>query len=214
MEFKTALRLDSRLAEAHSQYARHLRNRGRLGEALDQLRMARLDEPTSAPIVSQLSYVYYLDRQLDSALVESRRALDNDPTNRTTVALGALIRLATGLPDSARRLIDRASPTSPFITYVIAKSGDMATARQRLIDEDAQTPQPGFAETRRTYTYLGLGDTAKALSALERATDAREVWPATLSTYDPLYDSIRQTTRFRRLLDRVGLEPASSAALR
>jgi len=213
-EFKMAIRLDGHLAEARSQYARHLRNRGRFAEALGQLRAARAEDPVSAPIVSQLMYAYYLDHRLDSALVESNRALANDPGNRTTVALGALVRLAKGLPDSARRLIDRASPTTPFIAYVLAKSGDTAAARQRLRVEDAETPQPGLANTRRTYTYLGLGDTARALSALERATDAKEVWPSTLSVYDPLYDSIRQTVRFQNLLHRVGLAPAGSAGSR
>jgi hypothetical protein len=119
--------------------------------------------------------------------------------------MGALIRLARNLPDTARKLIDRASPTTPFVAYVIAKSGDTATARQRLRTQDAETPQSGFAETRRSYTYLGLGDTAMALSALERATDAREVWASTLSVYDPLYDSIRESVRFKQLLRRVRL---------
>src|SRR6185503_18267488 len=99
-------------------------------------RAARAEDPASAPIVSQLSYVYYLDHQLDSALVESERALENDPANRTTVALGALVRLANDRPDAARKLIDRASPTTPFVAYVIAKSGDTATARQRLRAQD------------------------------------------------------------------------------
>jgi serine/threonine-protein kinase len=206
-ELKTAIRLDGHLAEAHNQYARLLRNRGRFPAALIQLRAARADDPATAPIMSQLSYLYYLDGQLDSALVESQRALENDPASRTTVALGALVRLANHRPEEARKLIDRASQTSPFIAYVIARTGDTATARQRLREQDAQTPPPGFAETRRSYTYLGLGDTANALSALERATDAREVWPSTLSVYDPLYDPIRQSVRFKALLRRVGLAP-------
>ena len=205
-EFRTAIRLDSHLAEAHNQYARHLRNRGRLAEALRELRTARAEDPASAPIMSLLSYVYYLDHQLDSALVESERALQADPANRTSVALGALLRLAMNLPDTARKLIDRASPTTPFVGYVIAKTGDTTAARQLLRAQDAEVPQRGFAETRRSYTYLGLGDTAQALAALERATDAREVWASTLSVYDPLYDSIRESARFKRLLRRVRLD--------
>ena len=165
--------------------------------------MAHAEDPASAPIMSQLSYLYYLEHQLDSAMVESERALQTDPASRTSVALGALLRLAMNLPDTARKLIDRASPTTPFVGYVIAKAGDTAAARQLLRAQDAEVPQRGFAETRRSYTYLGLGDTAKALTALERATDAREVWASTLSVYDPLYDSIRESARFRALLRRV-----------
>jgi len=60
-------------------------------------------------------------------------------------------------------------------------------------------------ETQRAFTYLGLGDTASALSALERATDAREIWPLTGPIPGASYDPIRRSARFRELLKRVGL---------
>ena len=206
-ELRTAIRLDSRDVEAHVQYARHLRNRGRLEDALTELRTARAEDPTSALVLSQMAYAYYLDHQLDSALVESERALETDPNNRTTVVMGALIRLATNRPEEARTLIARAPATSPFLAYVTAKSGDSATARRLLRKQDAETPQPGLGETRRAYTYLGLGDTANALSALERAVDAKEIWAVLESYLDPIHDPIRESARFKALLRRVGLEP-------
>jgi len=171
------------------------------------LRAARAEDPSSAVVLSHLSYVYYLDGQMDSALAESRRALKLDPVNRTSVGMGALVRLGNKLPAEARELANRASTTTPFIAYVIAKSGDTAAARLRLQKQDAESPEPGMAETRRAYTYLGLGDTARALSALERATEAKEMWPALISFLDPLYESIRRSARFQALLSRVGLSP-------
>jgi hypothetical protein len=110
-------------------------------------------------------------------------------------------------PDEARKLIDRAPETSPFISYVIAKSGDTATARRRLREQDAESPQPGLAETRRAYTYLGLGDTANALSALERAVAAGEIWGVLESHLDPMNDPIRQSPRFQELLRKIKLRP-------
>ncbi len=206
-EFKTAILLDRHHVEARHQYARHLRNSGRLADAMTQLRAARAEDPASAPVLSHMSYLYYLDHQMDSALAESRRALEIDPINRTSVGMGALVRLGANLPVEARALADRASSTSPFIAYVIAKSGDTAMARQRLREQDAESPEPGMAETRRAYTYLGLGDTARAVSALERATEAKEIWPVLLSVLDPIYDPIRRSPRFQALLRRVGLRP-------
>jgi hypothetical protein len=54
-------------------------------------------------------------------------------------------------------------------------------------------------------TYLGLGDTAKAISALERASDAKELWLITSDLGDPGYNPIRGSARFAKLLERVGV---------
>jgi len=52
--------------------------------------------------------------------------------------------------------------------YGLAKTRDTLGARQLLRRLDARAPSWGD-ETQRRMTYLGLGDTASALSALERA---------------------------------------------
>ncbi len=206
-EFQTALRLDGRDVEAIMQYARHLRNRGRIAEAIRELRAARAADPASAGVLSQGAYLFYLDHQLDSALTESRRALENDPSNMPSIGNGALVMLALRRPEEARKLAELALPVFSIKEYLIAKSGDPATARLGLQKLDAQTPQPWMAETRRSYAYLGLGDTARALSAMERALDAREEWPGPFSPFDPMFDSVRRSVRYREILRRVGLTP-------
>jgi len=184
-----------------------LRNRGLLSEAMKPLRVARAEDPASAVVLSQVAYGYYLNRQMDSALAESRRALQNDPANRGSVGNGALIALGANLPVEARALADRPLPAFLIKEYVIAKSGDPDAARQGLQKLDAETPQPWMAETRRAYAYLGLGDTAKALSAMERALHAGEDWPGPFSLFDPMFDPVRKSARFRALLRRIGLAP-------
>jgi hypothetical protein len=69
-------------------------------------------------------------------------------------------------------------------------------------------------QTRRAWTFLGLGDTASALTALERATDRKEIWPAMYAASDPIYTSIRESARFRQLLKRVGLSEYVASAAR
>jgi len=203
-EFQTAIRLDGHNVEARVQYSRHLRFRGRPAEAMKQLRAARAEDPASAPVLSHMSFGYYLDGQMDSALVESRRASENDPANLTSIGLGARVLLGNNLPEEARKLAERA-PNAAGAGYVIGRSGDSAAARQRLRELDAETPQRWGAETRRAFTYLGLGDTARALSALERATDGKEIWFVFNGVTDAMFDSIRGSARFQALLRRVGL---------
>jgi TolB-like protein/tetratricopeptide (TPR) repeat protein len=203
-EFQTALRLERHNVEAHIQYARFLNTRGRHEDALRQLRLARDDDPVSAVVHAIMANTYFYQGQLDSALAESRRSLQNDATNYPSLGIGASIHLANGLPKEARDLADRAR-RFPLSMYVIAKTGDTAAVRQWLRELDGKTPQAPGSETRRAFAYLGLGDTARALAALERATDARELWHASNSPSDPAFAAIRESARFRALLRRVGL---------
>jgi tetratricopeptide (TPR) repeat protein len=189
------------------QYARHLLFRGRNEDAISQLRVARVEDPASALVLGWLSYAYLLSGQTDSALAESQRALENDSTSFSTLSQGAFVRLAVNRPDEALKLIARLREpvASMWSTYVIAKAGDTTTARRRLQAEDAEVPQPRFAELRRASSNLGLGDTARALDALERATASGYIWTSWTPISDPRFDAVRESPRFKALLRRVNL---------
>jgi serine/threonine-protein kinase len=204
-EFKNAIRLDGRNVEARIQYARHLRFRGQNSDAMRELRVARALDPMSAVVLSHLAYSYSLDLQLDSALKESGRAWEMDPTNVTTVGYRALILLRVNRPEEARALVNARRPSLNTDRYVLARV-DPVAARQRLQELDVQRPQRWGAETNRVMIYLGVGDTALALSALERATDSNEIWHAGAVGYsDPLFDAVRGSARFQATLRRVRL---------
>jgi len=55
------------------------------------------------------------------------------------------------------------------------------------------------------HAYVGLGDREKAFASLERAYQERSNIVQFLKTH-PLYDSLRDDSRFAELLHRVGLE--------
>jgi hypothetical protein len=50
------------------------------------------------------------------------------------------------------------------------------------------------------------------MAAMERATDANELWPAFGSVLDPMYDPMRSSARFHAILRRVNL-PLSEAII-
>jgi tetratricopeptide (TPR) repeat protein len=204
--YETAVRLEPLNVEARVQLARHLLFRGRPADALAHMRVAQAQDPESALVLSWLSYAYFANGKMDSALIESDHAIASDPANLTTIYLGSLIRLWANRLDEARELALRMSDNGSNSIYVIGRSGDTAEARRRLRRTDAQVPQPWLSESRRAHAYLGLGDTAQALAALERATDAGEIWSSlAVVVSDPMYDPLRRSPRFRTLLNRVGL---------
>ena len=203
-EFQTAIRLNPRDVEARVQYARVFRDSGRFTDALSQLRVARDLDPASALVLSQMSTTYMESGQLDSAVVESRRALETDSTNYTTRLSAAWAYYRSGRTEQARALTVQLPENYEGRGYLMAKLGDVEGARQVIRSLDAR-PTVWGDETRRALTYLGLGDTAHALSALERATDAGEIWPTNIPVPQEPYDAIRKSARFRVLLERVGL---------
>jgi hypothetical protein len=74
----------------------------------------------------------------------------------------------------------------------------------RQIEAD---PGHGYVGTSTaSIIYTVLGDTAKALDVLERATDAGEIWPTSYSLSEREVDPLRRSARFAALVRRVGLD--------
>jgi eukaryotic-like serine/threonine-protein kinase len=215
VEFRTAVRLRNDAdIEPLVQYGRHLLFRAQVAAALDQFLLARRTEPASALVSSWLSYAYFLHGQMDSAVVESARAFQADSTNITTLSLGATVRLGRGDTVGARDLTRRMSRFDPHPLYVLAATGDTASAFGLLRELEREVPMRWFAATTRAFAMLGAGDTTAAVAAFERATDADEFWPSYTPVIDPKFDPIRRNPRFQALLRRVGLPPDGSAAAR
>ena len=209
-EHETAIRLEPQNVEARIQYARHQAMRGRRAEALRQLRIARIQDPASAIILSLSANAYRLLGQMDSAMVEARRAYETDSTNMTTLGIGALIMIEMGRLDDARILVNQLRPGTPLYAYDLARTNP-AEARRWLLELDARVPQPWLVETNRAFAYLGLGESERALAALERATDAGEIWTSLFNQYDPVLTQIRDSDRYRALLRRVRLSDEPEA---
>ncbi len=205
-EFTTAVRLRTPGdVEPLIQYGRHLVFRGRVRDGMQQFLLARRTEPASALVSSWMSYAFYLAGQRDSALAESDRAYQSDTNNLTTLAHGALIRLDAGKRDEARRFSMLVNPMNLNALYTLSSIGDTAITMGRLRRAEALVPTAWMVHTQRAYVLLGMRDTSGALTALERATDAVEMWPSWQSVVDPIFAPLWSSGRFRALLQRVGL---------
>ena len=211
-EYRAAIAIDPHDVESRVQYGRYLIYLNRDAEALKEFELARLGDPASAVASLWTAYAYLLTGQVDSAEKELDRGLEINPANRTITAVGPRIRLAAGRMAEARALVLLDPPMREEAMYTLAVTGLRDTVLARLRRLDAMHPAPWLAETARTYAWLGLGDTTRALAALERATAAHELWPIFVPINDAMFDGVRASPHFQALLRQVRLPSDFTAA--
>jgi serine/threonine-protein kinase len=207
-ELRTAIDLDTHDVEARVQYARFLLLRDSVPEALAQLRAAQSEDPASALVSAWTSYAYYLNGQLDSALVSSDHAFQSDSTSRMMLGFRALERLRAADTLTAHQMASRSLPGSLAGLYVLASTRDTAIVMDMVRKMERSHPRPWMTESTRAFIMLGLGDTAATLAAFERANAAKEVWASKFAIRDPMIDPVRGSARFQAMVRQLRL-PAS-----
>jgi serine/threonine-protein kinase len=210
--FRRAIVLDSTLALARLWYGRFLYAVGRIDEGVLQLERAKALDPLSAANAASLAYGLSLADRHSDAIADARRALEIDSL-LLPAQTNLLLALVNGgrLPE-ARAAAERIlrSPTDITVQGMAAYAFGMAGDRPRAAALAGEIIRNHAGEwrvqTAALRAFLGAGDTAQALTAMERAVAAGEPFVINLSLVDHLYDSVRGSARFAALVRRVGLE--------
>jgi tetratricopeptide (TPR) repeat protein len=79
-EFRLAIRLNPNYSIVHHWYAHYLMQLGRSAESLEEAKRAKELDPLSLFINNGLARQYYLSRQYDLAITQSRKGLEIDPS--------------------------------------------------------------------------------------------------------------------------------------
>ncbi len=208
-EFQRAIALNPSYATAHHWYAEHLMWLGRFDEALRESERARELDPLSLIIAADNGAILFYSRQYERAIEKERSVRDIDP-QMARAALIVNAYTARGAFAEALRELDRyraAQPRSWYWTalaYVYGRAGRMAQARNALRTLLDSTARDSVRPAAFVLAYLGVGDTASALTWLERAYAEHDNLMTTLKV-NPELDPLRADPRFQRLLVRVGL---------
>ena len=211
-EFQRALQLDPLDADVHEAYVMaYLAPRGRLLEALREVKLAHTLDPVSPGVHTTLGMGYYFMRQNDRAIEQYREALEIGPRfSAAHVALGLAYEQKAMFEDAVAAFQEgKAAWTSgmgeSLLGHAYARMGKRREAQAVLGDLQQLSARKYVSGAYLAVIYLGLGDRDRAMEWLEKAYEQRSASLVFLKV-DPRWDSLLSDPRFVSVLKRIGLE--------
>ncbi|MDZ4864108.1 MAG: protein kinase [Gemmatimonadota bacterium] len=211
-ELRRALAIDPNLAEAAYRLGFLYLTMARLEDALPALERARALDPYYAIAAAYYGWALALSGRSEEAMAEAHRTVELDSTSEAVRNIVAATYLEAGRLDEARGWAQRMArlTSNPrrlgFFASVLGATGarDEAAAIVRRLE--ALPPGTWGVNGALAYGYLGLGDTARALSAMEKAAagDGEVLFSQLPGT--GLYDPVRSSARFAAILRRYNLD--------
>jgi tetratricopeptide (TPR) repeat protein len=212
-DFRRAIALNAAYSPAHQWLGELLLVLGRVPEATQRLERAAQLDPASPVVVGSLALALGLSGRTPEGIAAAERAVSYDSTLAVTRVLLGLARLYARQPAAAVQPLEAAvqiDPTSRtalgLLGYAYGVSGDTVAAR-RTRSRIESTPSAPGNDVALARIALSFGDTAEALTRLERAARARDPFFATESATSPVFESLRASPRYAALLRSVGLTP-------
>jgi serine/threonine-protein kinase len=213
-ELDLAIALDSSHSPAHLLRAWYFVAVDSVSQALAELRAAQVRDPLSLIIDTRVASMLALLGRWDEAVAQARRTIDLDSTY-----LQARVELAVDLAwsgqcgpglEAARDL--PLSPDSEKVmgvrAVVLAACGRHEAAREPLRWLEAERRRRYVSPSMIAPVYAALGDEPRARAWLDTAYVDR-TWYIVQLQQDPNYRRYRADQWFKRLLQRIGLSPAT-----
>ena len=204
-EFERAIVLNPNYPTAHHWYALDLAAMGRFHESLYEIHRAQTLDPMSFIIDTNVGWIEYLNHNYRGAIGEFRKVLDLDPSFvRARTRLG-IAEIQTGDYASAIADLTKAQKLSddPYISGLLgealAKGGRAGAAEQILRQLKTRSATKYVPPFSFALVYLGLGQKAAALDALEKSVEDRST-SMVYAKIDPELDDLRADPRFQKIV--------------
>ena len=215
-EFKRALELNPRYAEAHEWYAAwYLVPMGRLQEAIAEEKRAQELDPVSLIINFELGIVLYYAREYDQAIEQFRKTLELNPNFRQAQTSLAAAYGQKGMYEQAVAGLQKSltlpggtewPPTRAGLGYAYGVSGRKDEARKVLNEMKQLARQKYVSAYDVALIYVGLDEKDLAFTWLEKAYEERSFVLSNIKA-EPRMDGLRSDPRFQNLLRRIGIPP-------
>jgi tetratricopeptide (TPR) repeat protein len=213
-EFKRAIELDPRSAEAHQWYGGYLEAMGQLDESLAEKKRAQELEPLSLIMNFELGEGLYRARKYDQAIEQFQKGLELDPSFPSFYVFLPAAYEQKGMYDDAIAKFQKAIPLTrghakslvlAGLGHVYAVSGKRVEARKELNELERLARQEYVPAVAIALIYAGLGEKDQAFTWLDKAYEER-AFELTWLKVEPRWDSLRSDPRFADLLRRMGLQ--------
>jgi hypothetical protein len=187
-------------------------------DAIVPLEQATAVDPYYPIPLAYLGWALALDGRGDEGVAAGRRAVALDSTSEAVRNILATTYLAAGhLPEAAALAKREASlTTNPrrlgLVAAVLGRAGARGDAEAILRRLQALPSTSWGINGALAHASLGLGDTAAALTAMERAAAGDGELLFSQVPTSTLYDPVRQSPRFAAILRRYHLDAARLTA--
>jgi tetratricopeptide (TPR) repeat protein len=158
--------------------------------------------------------VLYRARKYEDALEVLRQATELDPDHPMPYLPRGLALSMLGRHAEAVAVLEQGATASGRSSEMLAqlagaygRAGDVRRARGLLSELEARARVQHVSPFAFSLVYTGLGETDKAVDALEAAFRQREWYLCVLKT-EPIFDALRGNARFQGLVRRLNLPPA------
>ena len=209
-QFKQALRLNSKSAQAHQWYANLLVALGRDDEAIAQTKQAQELDSTSLIIRSQFGFVYFFQHRYDDAIAECQKVLELDrrffPAHRYLGQnYGQKGKYDQAISEFQRAVSANGSPQMRAeLAYTYGRAGKKDEAQKILTALQDPSAEGYISPYGIALIYSGLGNKEETFNWLERGLQERADYLVFLKV-DPRFDWLHGDPRFNSLLERIGL---------
>ncbi|MGE5729708.1 MAG: hypothetical protein ACM34L_13975, partial [Gemmatimonas sp.] len=151
--------------------------------------------------------------QIAQGVAEEHRGVDLEPQNPAGLTMMASAYVAAKMPDSATALARRLlalkgiAARKGMAAYTLGSAGERKEAQVVIHDLEALPENTWTRSSALALAYLGLNDTARAITYMERAAAAGDgdILPLYSS---PLAIHIRRSARTDAVWRRYNLDPA------
>jgi serine/threonine protein kinase/tetratricopeptide (TPR) repeat protein len=209
--FRRSIELNPNYATAHDWYSTYLVTRGRMADALEQIRRAQQLDPLSSIIAADVGAVEAMNGDAATAIAGLEQVVKLDPGLPIAhqwlgYAYYVAGRANDYVAESQKALLPQQPTTLAYanLAFALSKAGRKSEAAAVAGKVLENRNKPGIPLMCVAGAYMAVGDHDHAIEWLSKGVDQR-MGTMTYITWPPWFDDIKHDPRYEALLRRMNL---------